>query len=172
MWSRAIPTYFEQSNFHVLFGLGIGKHALLAQRVYDPFSDLSEDSDIQYTIDITTVFCFCSSSLVRFPSSYSVIFFWKSFKVGFGWFKMERLDWERKFGSVIIALVVGYTLNDSISNGFVDRTSLNMLYWPILAAGYTLKEILIEENETLIVEPIQIGTDADTTLAAPSQTNS
>ena len=97
---------------------------------------------------------------------------WQSFKIGLWLVQNGKTEWERYFGSVIIALIVGYTLNDSISNGFVDRASLNMLYWPVLAAGYTLKEILIEENETLIVEEIQIESDTDTTLAAPSQTNS
>ena len=85
--------------------------------------------------------------------------------------KNGKSEWERYFGSVIVALVVGFALNDSISNGFVDRASLNMLYWPIMAAGYSLKEILIEEDKTLNEEEIQAETSTETILEVVPRTH-
>ena len=171
MWSRSIPTYFEQPPFHIIFGLGIGKHALLAQRVYDPFSDLSEDSDIQYYIDTHNSVLFL---LFQFGPMSILVFayiLWQSLKVGLWLVQNGKSEWERYFGSVIVALVVGFALNDSISNGFVDRASLNMLYWPIMAAGYRLKEILIEEDKTLNEEEIQAETSTETILEVVPRTH-
>ena len=43
-----------------------------------------------------------------------------------------------------------------ISNGFVDRTSLNVLLWPIFASAYRLKEILETNQEAEFSEDIQV----------------
>ena len=125
----------------------IGKHALLAQRVYDPFSDLSEDLTFNIILIYTTVSCL----LFQFgPISFGLrLYSVAIFKVGLWLVQNGKTEW-----GAIWLRVMPYCwiyAQRLISNGFVDRASLNMLYWPILAAGYTLKEF-IEENETLIVE--------------------
>lgn len=141
MWSRAVPTYFEQPPFNIIFGLGSGKHTLLSQRIYDPFSDLSEDSEIQYTIDTHNSVLFL---LFQFGPLSIIVYayiLWKTLMIGRWLVQNGKTDWERIFGAVIIALVVGFASNDSISNGFVDRTSLNVLLWPVFAVAYKLKEL-------------------------------
>ena len=156
MWSRAVPTYFEQSPFNIAFGLGSGRHTLLSQRVYDPFSDLSDDSEIQYTIDTHNSVLFL---LFQFGPLSIIVFgyiLWKTFMIGYWLVQNGRTDWERKFGAVIIALVVGFALNDSISNGFVDRTSLNVLLWPVFASAYRLKQLLETNQEAELSEDIKV----------------
>lgn len=149
MWSRALPTYFEQTPFDILFGLGLGKHTLLSQRVYDPFSDISSDSQIQYSIDTHNNILFLLFQFGPLSLLIYTIILWHTLKVGLWLIQNGKTDWERTFGAIIVSLVVGFAVNDSLSNGFVERASLNTLLWPIWAAAYKLQAILISEQNAL-----------------------
>lgn len=153
MWTRALPLYFEQDIYSITFGLGSGKHVTLAQRVYDTFSTISGDSEVQYFIDthnniLWLLFQFGPFSLVLFA-----YMLFKTLKMSTWLLHNSTETWIRSFGSVSFALTIGFIMNDSISNGFINRPSLSIIFWALMAAGFSLQSILKKEkSEALIVK--------------------
>ena len=131
LWTDSFNEYLRQPLGDIILGLGLGKHWVLTQAAYNPFVIVQEGqvdthSDylgLLYQLGPIALGCYLMMQL-------------RVLQLGFALARSRADSFIRDLGALAAALSIAVFVTNTISNGFVNRTTLGWFFWGI--AGLAL----------------------------------
>jgi hypothetical protein len=141
IWTASIGSYLDASPADVVLGHGIGKHWLLTRGAYNPYkmaSDFNRDAHSDYlsmTFQIGPI-----ATISYIVMQVQVV--WVSWKVRAHAVSQR----QREFASFMIALMVGATVANVISNSFINRVTQSWMLWAFSGLVFAEYFTLVQEG--------------------------
>jgi len=135
LWADSFREYLHQPLGDILLGLGMGKHWVLTRSAYNPFSlvqsgQVDTHSDylgVLYQIGPIALGCYLFMQARVFVDGYRLS-------------RSEGNSFSKDLGSLAAALSVAVFVTNTISNGFVNRTTLGWVFWGVAGAMYATRD--------------------------------
>jgi len=151
LWSESFREYIRQPLGDIILGLGLGKHWELTQAAYNPFIEVQGGQVDTHSDYLGLLFQLG-------PIALGCYLYLQYQVVKFGsWLAKNAPDkFTRELGGLAAAMSISVFITNTISNGFVNRTTLGWLFWGI--AGLMLAAMLrVKEQQA---QTIQLQSDA------------
>ncbi len=126
LWTDSFREYLRQPLGNIILGLGLGKHWILTQAAYNPFA-LVQEGQVDTHSDYLGV-------LYQLGPIALGCYLWMQVKVvlyGYDLARNASSHFSRELGAFATALSVAVFVTNTISNGFVNRTTLGWFFWGI-----------------------------------------
>ena len=153
LWSSSLREYFRYPLGDILLGLGLGKHWLLTREYFNPYSVAqhgyvdphSDYLTMTYQVGPIASFSYIAMQMQTFYYSYRVS-------------RLSKDPWSRNFAIFLFALGATAMFADTISNAFINRTTLGWYFWGLAGLMYaehrqTMRELHEEENLKQVATP-------------------
>ncbi len=140
IWTASIGEYLSSEPADIVLGQGIGKHWLLTRSAYNPYqipADYNKDAHSDY---LSMTFQVGPIAAI----SYIVIQI-QTVRAGL---KVRRYAAERRvreFASLVVALMIGATVANMVSNSFINRVTQSWMLWAF--SGLVFAEYLQLKRE-------------------------
>ena len=151
LWTDSFKAYLEQPLGDIILGLGLGKHWILTQEAYNPFVVVQEGQ-------VDTHSDYLGVLYQLGPSALGAYLYMQLQTVIYGW-RLARLSTDpftRDLGALAAALSVAVFVTNTISNGFVNRTTLGWLFWGVSGAMFAATMRLQQKKAALPVAPTPV----------------
>ncbi len=142
IWTAAIGEYLRHPASDILLGLGIGKHWLLTRAATNPYAPAKDGFIDTHNDYLTMTFQVGPVAML----SYIAMQFWV---VRASWAVFQRSPdrFSRSFAAYSMALMIGATAANLLSNAFINRITQSWVLWGF--AGVTFAEYLQLQREGL-----------------------
>jgi hypothetical protein len=151
LWSSSFKEYLRYPLGDILLGLGFGKHWLLTREYFNPYA-LAQHGYVDPHSDYLTM-------TYQVGPIATLSYMWMQFTaIRCAWkVRLWSPDpWVRNFAIYIIALAVASFFANSISNAFINRTTLGWYFWGLAGIMFAQYRALILQGAHLS-PPSQAG---------------
>lgn len=141
IWTASIASYLDASPADVVFGHGIGKHWLLTLGAYNPYklaSDFSRDAHSDYLSMTFQIGPIATAAYLLMQ----VQVVWAAWQVR----AHAATRRQREYGSFVVALMVGATVANMVSNSFINRVTQSWMLWAFSGLAFAEYFTLVEEG--------------------------
>ena len=141
IWTASIASYLDASPADVVFGHGIGKHWLLTLGAYNPYklaSDFSRDAHSDYLSMTFQIGPIATAAYLLMQ----VQVVWVAWQVR----AHAGTRRQREYGSFVVALMVGATVANMVSNSFINRVTQSWMLWAFSGLAFAEYFTLVGEG--------------------------
>lgn len=152
LWGDSFRAYLRRPLGDILLGLGLGKHWILTQEAYNPFITV-QDGQVDTHSD------YLGMLYQLGPIALGAYLFMQVKIVIYGWrlSTMRTIDrFSRDLGALAAALSVAVFVTNTISNGFVNRTTLGWFFWSVAGLMFAAYNRTQREQEALHQQAIPL----------------
>lgn len=145
LWGDSLKAYLRQPLGDILLGLGLGRHWQLTQEAYNPFI-VVQDGQVDTHSD------YLGMLYQLGPIALGAYLFMQFQTLLIGWrlAMLKTADrFSRDLGALAAALSVAVFVTNTISNGFVNRTTLGWFFWSVAGLMFAVYAREKSAQETL-----------------------
>ena len=145
LWTDSFNEYLHRPLGDIILGLGLGKHWILTQAAYNPFT-IVQDGQVDthsdylgllYQLGPIALGCYLLMQL-------------RIVQLGRALARRSTDAFTRDLGALAAALSVAVFVTNTISNGFVNRTTLGWFFWGIAGLMLAAHMRMQEEHQKAI----------------------
>ena len=127
LWTDSFKAYLSQPLGDIILGLGLGGHWELTQEAYNPFVEVQDGR-----VDTHSDYLGLLYQLGPIALGAYLYMQWLTVLHGFRLARDRAVDpFTRDLGALAAALSIAVFITNTISNGFVNRTTLGWLFWGV-----------------------------------------
>lgn len=148
LWGDSFKAYLQRPLGDILLGLGLGKHWILTQEAYNPFVTV-QDGQVDTHSDYLGVLYQLG------PIALGAYIYIQAQTVYYGWklANMRSADrFSQDLGALAAALSIAVFVTNTISNGFVNRTTLGWFFWSIAGLMFAAYHRIQQEQQQALRE--------------------
>jgi hypothetical protein len=126
LWTDSFNEYLRQPLGDIILGLGLGKHWILTQAAYNPFVIVQDGQ-----VDTHSDYLGLLFQLGPIALGCYLLMQARVIQIGHRLARISADPFIRDLGAYAAALSVAVFVTNTISNGFVNRTTLGWFFWGI-----------------------------------------
>lgn len=149
IWTSSIREYLDASPVDIVLGQGIGKHWILTRAAYNPYqlpTDFIRDAHSDYLSMTFQIGPIATFSYILMQIQVVLV----SLRVR----KYARTRRVSEFASFMVALMVGATVANIVSNSFINRVTQSWMLWAF--SGLVFAEYFQLVREGLVPEALPV----------------
>jgi hypothetical protein len=155
LWTSSFKEYLRYPLGDILLGLGFGKHWLLTREYFNPYA-LAQHGYVDPHSDYLTM-------TYQVGPIATLSYIWMQLTAVRCAFKVRRWSddpWAKNFAVYIIALACASFVANSISNAFINRTTLGWYFWGLAGIMFAQYRALILQGAHLpkpeVTGPVEV----------------
>jgi hypothetical protein len=142
LWTDSFNEYLHQPLGDIILGLGLGKHWILTQAAYNPFVIVQDGQ-----VDTHSDYLGLLYQLGPIALGCYLLMQARVVQLGYQLARSATDSFIRDLGAFAAALSIAVFVTNTISNGFVNRTTLGWFFWGVAGLMLAASTRAAEEQE-------------------------
>jgi len=126
LWTSSFREYLRHPLGDIVLGLGIGKHWLLTRQYFNPYAIAQQGFVDPHNDYLTMTYQVGPIATLSYLAMQV-----QAVRYGLRVYRWSDDAWSRSLGAYVVGLCATATVANSVSNAFINRTTLGWYFWGI-----------------------------------------